>query len=69
MTDGRGSGSMMLTLSAVLFTVCAALPAGGAPLELWLTGTISPLAREQLTRLGWEVHDHARESLMAGSAS
>jgi hypothetical protein len=43
----------------------AALPASGAPLELWLTGTISPLAREQLTRLGWEVHDHARESLMA----
>jgi hypothetical protein len=44
----------------------AALPANRAPLELWLTGTISPLAREQLTRLGWEVHDHARESLTAG---
>jgi len=45
----------------------AALPASGAPLELWLTGTISPLAREQLTHLGWEVHDHAKESLMAWS--
>jgi hypothetical protein len=44
----------------------AALHANSAPLELWLTGTISPLAREQLTRLGWEVHDHARESLTAG---
>jgi hypothetical protein len=47
----------------------AALPASGAPLELWLTGTISPLAREQLTRLGWAVHDHARENLMAESAT
>jgi hypothetical protein len=47
----------------------AALPASGAPLELWLTGTISPLAREQLTRLGWDVHDHAREGLMADAAT
>jgi hypothetical protein len=47
----------------------AALPGSRAPLELWLTGTISPLAREQLTRLGWEVHDHARERLMADSAT
>ena len=43
----------------------AALPASGAPLELWLTGAVSPLAREQLTRLGWKVHDRARESLTA----
>jgi len=43
----------------------AALPASGAPLELWLTDTLSPVARQQLTRLGWEVHDHAMESRMA----
>jgi hypothetical protein len=43
----------------------AALPASGAPLELWLTGSISPLARKQLTHLDWKVHDHARESLVA----
>jgi hypothetical protein len=26
------------------------------------------VTREQLTRLGWEVHDHAKDSLMAGPA-
>jgi hypothetical protein len=46
----------------------AALPASGARRELWLTGAISPLAREQLKRLGWEVHDRARDSLIADSA-
>jgi hypothetical protein len=42
----------------------AALPASGAPLELRLAGTLPPVARQQLTRLGWQEHDHAVESRM-----
>jgi hypothetical protein len=40
----------------------AALPAT-AHLEVWLSGSISPAARDQLTSHGWVVHDHAEDTL------
>lgn len=47
----------------------SALPGNATQRELWLTGTISALAREKLTRGGWEVHEHAMESLAPASSA
>jgi len=41
----------------------AALPPTSHGLEVWLSGSISPVAREQLTSHGWVVHDQAEEAL------
>jgi hypothetical protein len=38
------------------------LPASLNHLELWISGTLSPRARSELTARGWEVHDHAAET-------
>lgn len=35
----------------------AALPAATAGLQLWLSGSISPQARSELTSRGWDVHE------------
>jgi hypothetical protein len=40
----------------------AALPPTSHGLEVWLSGSISPVAREQLTSHGWVVHDQAEEA-------
>jgi hypothetical protein len=40
-----------------------ALPPAAQKLEVWLSGSISPMARDQLTSHGWVVHDHALEAL------
>jgi hypothetical protein len=45
----------------------AALPAGATGLQLWLSGSISPRARSELTSRGWEVHDNADETLLRGA--
>ncbi len=34
--------------------------------QLWVTGELSRLAREELERQGWQVHEKARERLLAG---
>ena len=47
----------------------AALPATEARRELWVTGEISPIARDHLTRAGWEVHEHAMDGLPEAPAS
>jgi hypothetical protein len=41
----------------------SALPPSSHGLEVWLAGSISPLAHEQLTSHGWVVHDHAEVAL------
>jgi hypothetical protein len=41
----------------------AALPPSSHGLELWVAGSISQFARDQLTSQGWVVHDHAEEAL------
>lgn len=41
----------------------AALPPSSHGLEVWLSGFISPAARDQLTSHGWVVHDHAEDAL------
>jgi hypothetical protein len=41
----------------------AALPPDSHGLEVWLSGSISPTARDQLTAHGWVVHDHAEDTL------
>jgi hypothetical protein len=41
----------------------SALPPSSHGLEVWLAGSISSLARDQLTSQGWVVHDHAEEAL------
>jgi hypothetical protein len=41
----------------------AALSPGPNGMELWLSGSISPRARNELTNRGWEVHDKAEETL------
>ena len=41
----------------------ALLPAGPSRLELWIAGTISPRAGSELAARGWDVHDHAAETL------
>jgi hypothetical protein len=41
----------------------AALSPAPNGLELWLSGTLSPLARSELTSRGWEVHDKAAGTL------
>jgi hypothetical protein len=35
----------------------AALPPASAGLQLWLSGSISPRARTELTSRGWDVHE------------
>ncbi len=35
--------------------------------HLWFTGSVSPLARKSLNRLGWKVHDNAEERLLGAS--
>jgi hypothetical protein len=41
----------------------AALPPTATGLQLWLSGSISPRARSELTSRGWDVHDNAEEVL------
>jgi hypothetical protein len=41
----------------------ALLPEGSKGLEIWLSGTISPEARAELTKRGWDVHDKVNETL------
>jgi hypothetical protein len=41
----------------------ALLPEASKGLELWVSGTISPGARAELTKRGWDVHDKANETL------
>ena len=41
----------------------ALLPASLNHLELWVSGTLSPRARSELTARGWDAHDHAAETL------
>ena len=38
-------------------------PQASKGLELWLSGAISPGARAELTKRGWDVHDKANEAL------
>lgn len=45
-------------------TLRASLPPAANGLELWLSGSVSPLARSELITRGWEVHDNAAEALM-----
>ncbi|HMK85012.1 MAG TPA: PQQ-dependent dehydrogenase, methanol/ethanol family [Steroidobacteraceae bacterium] len=45
----------------------AALPASSHGLDLWLSGSVSPLARGELGRRGWHVQDHAWDAPPAGS--
>jgi hypothetical protein len=41
----------------------AALPPTSHGLEAWVSGSVSPAARDKLTSLGWVVHDHAEDAL------
>jgi hypothetical protein len=41
----------------------ALLPAVAGKLEVWVSGTFSPRAVSELSARGWEVHDHAAETL------
>lgn len=41
----------------------ALLPASSSGLELWIAGTLSPRASSELAARGWDVHDHAAETL------
>jgi hypothetical protein len=41
----------------------ALLPEASKGLEIWVSGTISPGARVELTKRGWDVHDKANEAL------
>lgn len=41
----------------------ALLPASSNHLELWISGSVSPRARIELTARGWQVHDKASETL------
>jgi hypothetical protein len=41
----------------------AALPPTSHGLEAWVSGSVSPAARDKLTSLGWTVHDHAEDAL------
>jgi hypothetical protein len=41
----------------------ATLDPASKGLELWLSGEISPRARTELTGRGWQVHDHALDSI------
>jgi hypothetical protein len=41
----------------------AALPPTSHGLDAWVSGSVSPAARAQLTSLGWVVHDHAEDVL------
>jgi hypothetical protein len=41
----------------------AALPASATGLQLWVSGSISPRARSELTSRGWDVHENAEETL------
>ena len=41
----------------------ALLPAGSSNLELWVSSTLSPRARSELEARGWDVHDHAAQTL------
>jgi hypothetical protein len=45
----------------------ALLPASSKHLELWISGSVSPRARTELTARGWEVHDKASETLAASA--
>jgi hypothetical protein len=47
----------------------AALPASAQKLEVWLSGSVSPAAHDQLTSHGWVVHDHAWDTLTGSSPS
>jgi hypothetical protein len=47
----------------------AALPPDSGGLELWLSGTVSPRARDELTARDWEVHDNAVASLGGAGAA
>jgi hypothetical protein len=44
----------------------ALFPASAGRLELWVSGTFSPRANSELSARGWEVHDHAAETLADG---
>ena len=41
----------------------ALLPASAGKVELWVSGSVSPRASSELSARGWEVHDHAAETL------
>jgi hypothetical protein len=41
----------------------ALFPGSAGRLELWVSGTLSPRASSELSARGWEVHDHAAETL------
>jgi len=41
----------------------ALLPAGSGNLELWVSSTLSPRARSELSARGWDVHDNAAQIL------
>jgi hypothetical protein len=47
----------------------AALPPTSHKLEVWLSGSVSPAAHDQLTSHGWVVHDHAWDALTGSSPS
>jgi hypothetical protein len=47
----------------------AALPPSSHGLEVWLSGSVSPVAHDQLTSHGWVVHDHAWDALTGSSPS
>jgi hypothetical protein len=41
----------------------ALLPPGSGKLELWVSGTVSTTARNELSARGWDVHDNAAQTL------
>ena len=41
----------------------ALLPASSGRPEVWVSGSISPRATSELSARGWDVHDHAAETL------
>jgi hypothetical protein len=47
----------------------ALLPAAPKGLEVWLSGTISPGARAELAKRGWDVHDQANGALSGMGAT
>ncbi len=47
----------------------ALLPANAGALQLWVAGSVSSRARSELTGRGWEVHEHAAESLAKGAGA
>lgn len=57
----------------VLACLCEAelegeLPEDHRRLDLWLAGSVSPRATQELSARGWQVHDHAWKALSQGAA-